>query len=354
MHAQPVAGLADDEDRRVARQPRQRARRRRRRRRRCGKARDAAGRGWRCGSGRRRRPDRGWPAAGRRSGRAARRCLSPFTDRSKLRVAARRHRRERAAAGRAASPRVSSCRRAAASRSTRLPRRARTSSIVSSSWKRSCAGPTTTAGAVGDQVIDLETEVGARPRSRRAGWTARCAAGRPGPRAWLAAGASASSTMRTMSIAECATSASQTVTPSRPARQRRRRAGVWPNVGRPAPRRTASARLCMKRAGSSAACAESQATQRPSARCSRRHCAISEVLPKPAGACTRMTGRSRSSSRSICRRGRASCWLGTRGGVTFSSRSSGAPLVVSRGKSRHELQPSAVGRRVGAKGGPGN
>ena len=109
----------------------------------------------------------------------------------------------------------------------------------------------------------------------------------------------------------------------------------------------------MKRPGSSSACAESQATQRPSARCSRRHCAISEVLPKPAGACTRMTGRSRSSSRSICRRGRANCWLGTRGGVTFKSRSSGTHSAFRAGRVATDSKLSAVGRRAGSMESPG-
>ena len=59
-------------------------------------------------------------------------------------------------------PSASSCRRAAASRSTRVPNRARTSSIVSSSRKRSCAGPDHGATAVSHQVVDVDAVVGAR------------------------------------------------------------------------------------------------------------------------------------------------------------------------------------------------
>ena len=169
----------------------------------------------------------------------------------------------------------------------------------------------------------------ARP-PRRAGWAARCAAGRPAPRAWPRAGGRPRRRSARCPAPICATSASQTVTPSRPAGAAAS-SSVWPKVGRPAPVRTASARPCTKRGTSSCGCADSQATTRPCARCSRRHCASSEVLPKPAGACTRITGWSRRRSWSACRRGRASWWRGTRGGVTFSSRSSGAPAGVRGG-----------------------
>ena len=123
-----------------------------------------------------------------------------------------------------------------------------------------------------------------------------------------------------MSSAVCATSASQTVMPSRPAGAAAS-SSVWPKPGRAAPTRTASASACTRRFGLSCGCASSQATTAPCARCSRRHCASSEVLPKPAGACTRTTGWSRR-PRAGSSRERITRWRGTRGGVTLSNRSS--------------------------------
>src|SRR4051812_26591149 len=81
----------------------------------------------------------------------------------------------------------------------------------------------------------------------------------------------------------------------------------------------------MRRDGSSLGCTDNHATTLPSARCSRRHCASSDVLPYPAGACTRITGWPRRRSWSDLRRGLATWWRGTRGGVTLSRRSSETP-----------------------------
>ena len=119
------------------------------------------GRGSRCGSGRRRRPGRGWPAAASTKwSRSAppRAAIADTSARGSLPAAIA----DSASCRPSGQPSVSSCRRAAASRSTRLPRRARTSSIVSSSWKRSCAGPTTMQLAVGDQVVDARDRQSAR------------------------------------------------------------------------------------------------------------------------------------------------------------------------------------------------
>ena len=167
-------------------------------------------------------------------------------------------------------------------------------------------------------------------RPRRAGWAARCAAGRPAPRACPRAGGRPRRRSARCPAPSAPPRPARAVMPSRPAGGAAS-SSVWPKVGRPAPARTASARPCTKRATSSCGCADSHATTRPCARCSRRHCASSEVLPKPAGACTRITGWSRRRSWSDCRRGRATRWRGTRGGVTFSSRSSGAPAACGRG-----------------------
>ena len=166
VHAQPVAGLAGDEDRRVARPAAPAARRRRRRRRRCGRARDAAGRGWRCGSGSRRRP--GSRLASSRSTKRSRRAplRAAITDRSK-RGSLPAAIAESASCRPSGQPSVSSCRRAAASRSTRLPKRARASSIVSSKLEAQLRRADDDAGAVGDEVVDLEAAVGPR-RDHRA------------------------------------------------------------------------------------------------------------------------------------------------------------------------------------------
>ncbi len=99
---------------------------------------------------------------------------------------------------------------------------------------------------------------------------------------------------------------------------------VWPKPGRAAPLRTASASACTRRFGVSRACACTQATAAPRARCSSRHCASSEVLPKPAGACTSTIGWSARCASADSSRARVTRWRGTRGGVTLSSRSSAA------------------------------
>ena len=156
--------------------------------------------------------------------------------------------------------------------------------------------------AVVDQVVDVEMAIGAgrhdhaQIRRRVAQQVAEGVARGGGRR-------SASSTISTTSSALCATSATHVVMPSRPpgaAASSR----VWPNVGRPAAVRTASASACTSRDGSSRLCADSHATTAPRARCSRRHCASSEVLPKPPGACTSTIGLSKRSL-PACRRARA-------------------------------------------------
>ncbi len=135
---------------------------------------------------------------------------------------------------------------------------------------------------------------------------------------------SASSTNRTTSIAAWATSASQAVTPSRP------EAGVAsssarPKVARPMPVRTESASARTRRCGVSCACAMIQATIAPCAKCSRRHWASSEVLPKPAAACTRTMGWSRKAGSPGSNRDRVTRSRGKRGGLTLSNRSSAGP-----------------------------
>ena len=213
---------------------------------------------------------RGWPAAGRRTGRAARRRCAAIAD--DLGAAGRcpRPSPTARAAGPSGQPSVSSCRRAAASRSTRVAEAVR---APARSSRR--AG---SAAAPGRRRCSCRRRPGRRcragsrraPPPPRAGWAARCAAGRPAPRAMAAGRRSASSTISTMSSAVCATSASQTVTPSRPGR-RGASSSVWPKVGRPAPTRTASARPARSAAASSCGCADSQATTR----------AVRQVLAPP-------------------------------------------------------------------------
>ena len=260
-----------------------------------------------------------------------------------LRVAARGHHRQRELQAQrpALGQLVQACRGVAVDarcRSARAPARSsrRAGSAAAPDRRRcNCRRPPGRRSRAGSRR--------ARPPPR-AGWTARCAAGRPAPRACPRAGDRPRRRSARCPAPICATSASQTVTPSRPAGVAAS-SSVWPKVGRPAPMRTASARPCTKRGTSSCGCADSHATTRPCARCSRRHCASSEVLPKPAGACTRITGWSRSRSWSDCRRGRATWWRGTRGGVTFSSRSSGAPAGLRGGGVATVFQERRIGRR---------
>ena len=152
-----------------------------------GRARDAAGRGWRCGSGSRRRPDRGWPAAGRRSGRAARRCCSAITERSKRGSlpAAIAESASCRPSGQPSVELVQARRRVAVDPAAEAGPHQLDRLLEAEAQLRRADDD---AVAVGDQVVDLEAAVGPRRRPPRAGWTARCAAGRPGPRASPAAG----------------------------------------------------------------------------------------------------------------------------------------------------------------------
>ena len=137
--------------------------------------------------------------------------------------------------------------------------------------------------------------------------------------------------IRTTSSAACASSARNTVMLSRPPGPSTS-STPWPKAGRPAATRTASARLCTSRRGSSRVCAETQATAMPMDRYSRRHCASREVLPKPAGACTTNAAWSRRVSALEKSRARDTRWRGTRGGVTLSNRSWELPASPGVGK----------------------
>ena len=142
------------------------------------------------------------------------------------------------------------------------------------------------------------------------------------------------------------------VTPSRPRRRRRPSSSVWPNVGRPAPTRTASARLCTKRVGLVRGCADSQATtaavrqvlaaplrqQRGLAEAGRRlhqhdravaQLVLVDLQPRPGHQLARHARRRHLQQQVV-----------------------GDAVGVSRRKSRHGFRPSAVGRRVGGDGMP--
>lgn len=98
---------------------------------------------------------------------------------------------------------------------------------------------------------------------------------------------------------------------------------------RPVANRTASA--SSSRSGVSVSFAVSHATARPLDRCSSRHCASRDVLPKPAGALSSTMGAAASSVLSLARRGRASRSRGTRGAMTRSARSGYIAVALSSG-----------------------
>lgn len=98
---------------------------------------------------------------------------------------------------------------------------------------------------------------------------------------------------------------------------------------RPVANRTASA--SSSRSGVSVSFAVSHATARPRDRCSSRHCASRDVLPKPAGALSSTMGAAPSNVLSLARRGRAGRSRGTRGAMTRSARSGYIAVALSSG-----------------------
>ena len=198
--------------------------------------------------------------------------------------------------------------------------------MVSSSRKRSSAGPTRVACAVGDQVVDVEAAIGARRDhgaqvGRRVAQQVgeRLARWRRQPVGLVDDQDDVERRLRDLGE------------PDRHAfeagRRRRLEQGVAerrPAGARRGPPAPGSARSAP---ASSLGCADSQATTRPCARCSRRHCASSEVLPKPAGACTRMTG-----------------WSRRRSSVDLQARPGD---LVARHARRRDLQQQVVGHAFG-------
>ena len=191
--------------------------------------------------------------------------------------------------------------------------------MVSSSWKRNWAAPTMTQLAIADQVGHAQVTLRARrdhdPQVRRR------VVNQVGERLARAAGRrSASSMIRTTSSADCATSASQVVMPSRPGGRHPRAAYARRSAGRsrPAPPAPGSARIF---AGRHRPGPTSQATTVPWARCSRRHWASKCRLAETGGSlhddgrAVAVVRSHRQRSRCRTRRSR-----GTRGGVTLSSR----------------------------------
>ena len=95
------------------------------------------------------------------------------------------------------------------------------------------------------------------------------------------------------SLARSATAASHAVNASSASSSLSRApASPLPNTARSLPRREAVISPWTKRIGSSRSSSVSQATTAARASDSRRHWPSSEVLPKPAGACTAITALS--------------------------------------------------------------
>ena len=292
MRSQSLA-FAGDEDRRVARQPRPGARRHRPAPAARRTGRHAGGRGWRCASGS--RASAGSRLASSRSTKWSR--SAP--------PCAPRHRgdlgrgsppaaiADSASCRPSGQPSVRSCRRAAASRSKRVAEALvhQVQRLVELEAQLRRADHR--ALAIVDEVVDVEWQSArAATTARRLGGSVAQQVGQRLPRGGSGR-RSASSTNSTMSSAVCATSASQAVMPSRPVGAAAS-SSVWPKLGRPAPVRTRQRqRLHQALRAVLRAAPAAKPPRAPCARCSRRHCASSEVLPKPAGACTRITGWSR-------------------------------------------------------------
>ena len=288
MHAQPVARLAGDEDRRVARQPRQPLAgvgvlaRPRAHSSGCSRSRieirvrNATSAGSRLASSRLTNRSCSAPACADSTETSA--CGSPpaaITDSASCRPSGQ--------------PSASSCRRAAASRSTRAPKRAahQLDRLVEPEAQLR-SGRRRVHCAVGDQVVDLELAVGAR----------RDHGAQVGRRVAQQVGQRVARRRRQpvglVDDQDDVERRSARPRRARPSRLRGRsaappRAGCGRRSGRPAAgahreRQALHEARGRRRCG----CADSQATTAPCARCSRRHCASSEVLPKPAGACTRI------------------------------------------------------------------
>ena len=335
MHAQPIARLAGDEHRRVARQPRQPLAARPSAAATARTARDASRRGSRCASGRRHRPGSRL-ASSRSDERVAQRTAGCAGDRRhfRLRIAAGGHHRQRELQPqRPALGQFVQRRRRRRDRHA-SPKRARSEldGLVEAEaqLRRTDHG----AAAVGHAGRRSRADGRHAPRPRRAGWTARCAAGRPAPPTWAPGRRSASSTISTMSSADLRHLGQPCRDTFEAGRRRPPRSGCG--------RRSAARRPRARPAPGSARNAARRPAAAPTATPPRCRAPDARAAIAPAARSCRAGRRLHQDDRLVAQvlvvglQARASIWCrGTRGGVTLSNRSSATPARLRAGCGGH-------------------